>query len=412
MNSVHLRTQIYRGLVHFLVICRLKLGLFALVLLPVFAFASIDQPVRNLEQMNEPKEEQAVKLKNITVVIADYALIRKDFPHTASMTTDQIDQWLIDNVGYIAETQVPKNEVNTKIPLEYKSGKKILKKAYRPYLYNRALVLPVEDGFMDVKGTGSLDPQQVSHGNGLATTYEALREFVFEKKIQQIFSDAKVKNRTVGGYAALDFGFKIVHRNGEKSPAGAIVRQAHERFDVYHYRDYGNTFLEPNQAKKLELILRKYGVSSSGEGTWRTWGRTEMERDVINLQGNPKGEIMDFGPYRVRDHFDMDTYFYGDILDSKAKPLFTSESRSFVQPDPAIALSVENWGRLKTPEFGLKDEVLSRQIQRLVDDFKAGKASREDVKDFVVSKMGDGNYPTAKLYRSKVFMSCRNVWRF
>lgn len=399
--------------VHFLVSCRLKAALSVLwLLLPMVAGASIDQPVKDLSQLNIPKEERAVKLKSVTVLAADYALIRKDFPETASMTAEEIDQWLIENVGYIAESQVPKNEVNTKIPLDLKSGKSVSKKAYRPYSYNRALVFPVGNGFMDVKGSGSLSPQQVSHGNGLATTYEALREFVFEKKVQQIFSDAKVGNRTVGSYAVLDFGFKIIHNNGEKSPAGAIVRQAHERYDVDYFKEYGNSFLEPQKAKKLELILRKYGISSSGEGTWRTWGRLGLERDVINIQGNPKGEIIDFGPYRVRDHFEMNTYFYGDITDSKAKPLFESDSRGFVQPDPKIALSVEKWGRLKNPQFGLKDEVLSKEIHSLVDDFNSGKASRIDVRDFVISKLRDGNYPMAKLYRSKIQMNCENVHRF
>lgn len=370
------------------------------------ARAEIDHPVRDIEQLTEPQAEVVVKLKNARVVIADYALIRRDFAETRAMSEEKIDQWLIDSVGYLAKTQTAPNAVNTKIETEKSSQKK----AYRPHHYHRALVFKAGEGFIDVKGAGSLAPRQESHGNGLATTYEAFREFVFEKKVQQIFADAKLPNKTVGGYAVLDYGFNIIHNDGTQSPAGAILRQAHTRFDVQHYNWNGNDFLDEEPALKIEMTLRRYGVTSSGEGYWRPWGKERLIRDVINIQGNDKGEIVDFGPYRVRSQFYLDLYHYTEVESKEAKPVIGHKEKNFVQPNLKISLSEKEWGRPFQSDSDPKSEALGIDIKDLIQKWKAGVLSRETLRDFMTVKMGSGNYPFAIQFRQSRPIRCEGAF--
>jgi len=372
------------------------------------ASAEIADPVRNLKELNSPHPETAYKMKGVQVVTADYKLIRHDFIETQAMTNSQIDQWLIDSVGYISSRQTFPNQVNTPIPLEKKSNRIVSQRAYRPFDYGRALVFKVGSGYIDVKGAGSTSPQQESHGNGLATTYEALREFIFEKKVQQVFTDAKLSNHTVGGYAVLDYGFNIIHNDGSQSPAGAILRQAHTRFSEEAIREKGNSFLDPRQSLRIEMKLRHYGITSSGEGYWRMWG-PKLVRDVINIQGNEKGEIVDFGPYRVRSRFYLDLYHYSDVENKNAWPLMEHDDQGFVQPNLKIALSEQEWGRPLESHLDLKEEGLSLDIKALVQQWKKGKASRQTIQDFVQMKLGEGNYPAARQYRLKIPVRCERV---
>ena len=56
-------------------------------------------------------EEQFVRLSNATVMYADYALLRRDFPHLQGFATEaDIDAWLLDATAYISEGQLRRLE--------------------------------------------------------------------------------------------------------------------------------------------------------------------------------------------------------------------------------------------------------------------------------------------------------------
>jgi hypothetical protein len=354
-----------------------------------------------LDQLSAPRPESVYKLKGVRVLIADYPLIRKDFPQTLGWSDTQIDQWLIEQTGFISVPQTQQTEVNTAIPVDQDGLQNVEKTAYRPSGYNSALVFEVgSDQFIDSKGSGSLNPAQESHGNGLATVFECVREFFFEKKVAQILQDAGVKNQTVGNYAVLSFGFDIIHNDGTRSPAGAVLRQAHTRFGIDYTRKYRNFFLGKRLSKLLEMTLRKYGVTSSGEGSWRDW-----RGDVTNLQGNSNGEIFDFGPYRVYSKFIKPLFWYPDATDDTSVPLVSVDSPDFVQPDPHLALSQDVWGRREGSNMTAKEEGLSIMIKETLLQLLSGKTSRQALWRKFEVMMGDGPFPTARAFRASHALS-------
>jgi len=51
-------------------------------------------------------EDSFARLKNASVIVADYKLLRTDFPVLADKTSCEIDAWLLSNFAYISEGQV------------------------------------------------------------------------------------------------------------------------------------------------------------------------------------------------------------------------------------------------------------------------------------------------------------------
>jgi hypothetical protein len=329
------------------------------------------------------------------VLVADYDLIRTDFPQISKLSDADIDVWLVDNTAYVSAPQASQEVVNDQVPTVNRS-----RWGYRPPEYRRASVMPVYDpalavvradieaelytrqspfeltaaylgldfiaafgnpafrqpalkvrarqshtkisdlaragafnyvpgsssnarnllaalesfqsapevigresssvesevsslvadvnaavdaavlkadeknqlsrgqiGLMDVKGTGSLNPSQEGHQNGLATTGELLREFLFEKLVSAVlaseqealrsgirkreeeqsgvgdisifkenrwagaFKDksGRQPRRAVGNYAVIDLGFNVRAASGQLQPASILVRQSTSR---------------------------------------------------------------------------------------------------------------------------------------------------------------------------------------
>ena len=357
------------------------------------ALAEIPNPVKNSSDLNEPEREEVLGMDEIEVLTADYGLIQQDFPETKGMTHGQIDQWLKKSAGYIAAAQTKQTTVNTSIKT---NGKKI--NALRPLTYNRALVIPVESGgFIDMKGAGSQNPRQKSHGNGLATAYESFREFLMEKKVQQVLKDAGSKYRTVGCYAVFRFGFEVIHNDGTRSPAGAVLRQAHKRMPSEEIIKKGNTFLPDDQALEIEMLLRKYGITSSGEADWGFEGKQSF--DIMNVQGNQNGEILDFGAFRIRSSFTKDVNFYPPPGFENGKEAVKFGAPNFVQVDPAVAITEEDWGRPAESSLPLKKELLTEKIRKVIDKFPYAKGNRSELEKFYWQFMSDGGYPEAKQFQ-------------
>jgi hypothetical protein len=299
-------------------------------------------------------------------------------------------KWLLDKTGYIGSEQLSAepNGVNTDIeyPTWKNSKMPVHRRVYRPEGYNRALVYRTEKGnpFIDSKGAGTNRPLQGSHSNGLATTAEALREFVFQKKVQQIFDHAELDERTVGCYAVVDWGFDVINEDGSHSPAGYVLRQAHTRYPIGRM---GNTFVPRDRALHIESVLRRYGVTSSGEIS----EKLGSGKDIVNIQGNAKGEIVDFGAYLVRDKFQNPAYGYVDKFET---PMFEPGKPGWVEPDPALRLPFDKWGYSITGKADPAADNISSRAHDLVKDLRAGKADRGSVLGFYREMMDSAPLPS------------------
>ncbi|MBT3586289.1 MAG: hypothetical protein HN509_15385 [Halobacteriovoraceae bacterium] len=239
-------------------------------------------PKRAIEEVHvDSVAEEVQKLKNPRILIADYDLIRKDFPSLKNLSNPQIDHWLLDQTGYISIPQKNQTEVNTAIEVLAET-----RKAHRPPHYGRALVYEMLDpetgnqiGLIDLKGSGALKPAQKSHRNGIATLGECLREYVFEHMMRDIFKDSGLPQKTVGSYAVIDPGFDLVHSDGSRSPGGFYLRQAHDRVP-----EHSGAWLPESKRMSIQKVLHQYGIDPNK-----------------NVQGTVKHNIFDFGHYIVRD---------------------------------------------------------------------------------------------------------------
>ena len=52
-------------------------------------------------QLTKKRGEVVKQVKGASVVWANYALIRRDFPHLKGSSNEAIDLWLVDNVAFM-----------------------------------------------------------------------------------------------------------------------------------------------------------------------------------------------------------------------------------------------------------------------------------------------------------------------
>ena len=245
-------------------------------------------PKRTIEEVHPQSEsEQVAKLANPRIVVADYDLIRRDFPAMAAKTNDEIDRWILDQVGYVSIPQAEQTVVNTRIQTTGQT-----RTGYRPPKYGRAMVFDMAHpdsgdhlGIIDVKGTGALNPGQRDHGNGVATLGESMREFIYENMMRRVLKDSDLENKTVGSYAVIDPGFDVVHADGSTSPAGYYLRQGHDRIPI---EQHPGAWLPESDRMAIQKVFHTYGIDPNR-----------------NIQGTYDHHLFDFGHYIVRD--DLDT---------------------------------------------------------------------------------------------------------
>lgn len=335
--------------------------------------AHATRPIRNHLKLWDAKTEKVIRVSKAQVILADYPLIRKDFPEVQAYSNSEIDSWLIRNTAFISKPQAQQTVVNDLIPTSSEE-----RKAYRPREYRRAHVFKVDTGgLIDAKGTGSIDPSQGNHENGLATLGDMIREYAYEKLIHAIFlKDGRFD--TVGSYAVIDYGFNIKHADGGHSRAGTVLRQAHVRD---HSQKIGSNrnqriqsvMLPHTLQKEIELFLRKFGITSS-----LTDKPNEVE--LVNLQGSEAGDVIDFGSFIVKKEFKMPVfYFYdkkgnADITDWVTHPAHSS----FVQPKKGLQLPFEIWGYSQTNIEDSKYDNPYIWSHELAEAIAEGRANRSD----------------------------------
>lgn len=325
---------------------------------------------RRIEDVH-PKsvKEEVVILSNAKIVFADYSLLRRDFAELRTISNDEIDWWLLRNTAIMSSAQADQEVVNTKIN-SYDT-----KSAYRPPDYGRALVIPVNSpgtenpiGLIDAKGVGALKPALKDHGDGLATLGECIREFVYEKLVNRVFQHSQSGIKTVGTYAVIDSGFDLKHVDGSSSPAGIVLRQAHNR-----YEGKGSLFSDEDSLK-IEKILRHYGLTSAG-----AYRHEPVER--INIQGTKSGAVLDFGGFLAVDHFSKPAKNFYKYFDPKV--LMDPKLPGFVQPDESVRVPLDIWGTTVSGKEDPKLDNVWLWSHDLAKSFRNGTATRQDANSHV-----------------------------
>lgn len=293
--------------------CRFLLPVAILLTISIPARA-VPNPLRQVSGLVQPMPTIAIRVKTAKVVVADYQLIRRDFPHLALWTDRDIDQWLLEKTAFIARTQKALG-ARRHIQSRIETGTETIK-AYRPKLYGRGLVYDVGIGLIDVKGAGGRSPRMKGHQTGLLELEVAKYEYAMEKLIHAIFENAN-RFDTIESYAVIDLGFKN-HARWAPGSAGLLLRQGHTR-------EMGNWIcFETSRSLPIELLLRKYGITSVGN------------TDHIDIQGaiangiNPDA-VVDFGTMSFSSHF------YEPLKDfipnwTFERILLSPDSPDFVQP--------------------------------------------------------------------------------
>lgn len=339
---------------------------------------------RTLEDLADPgvSVEPVLRVEGARVVLANYELLQEDFPELRGLSRKIIDQWLIRNAALVSRVQAAQSEVNSTIATNGTST------AYRPPLYGRALVVPVEGahGLLDLKGTGVAPGRKATpaaHSNGLLSLGEALANVALRELIELIFRSAPTQFRTVPEYGVLDLGYDVCGLIGVPTPAGMQVRRA-------HCRPVGGVELplagSPEQQVKLEieLLLRHYGVTSTSPAT--SFVIDDKNGDVeITYAGKPipqhpdeqianflrlagyqsgtmilegvnvqltrdsairpsRATVIDFGHYSVRDRFEHTLVSLVRDRSMRWGGAIQPDAPHFVQPHSLLRTDVEEWG--------------------------------------------------------------------
>lgn len=263
--------------------------------------------------------ETVLRVKGTKIVYANYQLLQQDFPQLTDRALEIsyphllnlkgvnkrkaiiqiLDDWLIFNTSFISKKQAFQTNVNTKIAI---GDSKVT--AYRPPGYGRSLIFSIEENerilrkksselhiyenrLIDVKGIGvapNKKPINDSHGNGINSLEFAIFELIMQELLQRIFIHSKNNISTIPVYGILDLGFnekahKNVNNDFRDKPAGLIARRAHRRpMDSGGLYAYGST--GQHVQLEIELLLRKYGVTSANTNTtvriWKENGKLQI----------------------------------------------------------------------------------------------------------------------------------------
>ncbi len=367
---------------------------FAMILgLGLQAKADIEKPVTStFPFMYNSRMTEAVQVEGVKVVVANYDLIARDFPKQRRAANEpmeawhaRVDEWLVKETGYILKKHARKNETNTPIRTTSET-----KNAIRPKGYNRAHLISVDDGVMDAKGVGTENPKRVGHGDGLATLGEMIREFLFERLVTRIFDHAGESARTVGNYAVMDYGFDVVHADGSKSRAGYILRQAHVRSPLL------NSYIPDNEALRVELLLRKYGISTAGD----TFHMPNAYPNVQGTNNRKTTEVLDFGAYVA-----MPAYKQAISSRIAGAWIIPQTSKHYVAPDQNLAIPLELWG----PAGETLDPKMDRPFvwsHELAEAWADGRADRSAVNTHIENLLG----PVYKKLTVTTAASCRSAF--
>ena len=173
-------------------------------------------------------QENVIKIVNAKIIIADYKLIKKDFPSMKNKSEPQIDKWLIGSVAFISKAQQNRESINTEIEIL-----ELTRKSFRPPGYNRGLVYK-----MNEPDTG---------------------EYRWENLVRDVLTAAKVSNKTIATYAIIDPGFDIIHEDGSTSRSDFYLRQAHHSIN-----EHDQVRLPKDDRASLPSTFNSYNIDLIG----------------------------------------------------------------------------------------------------------------------------------------------------
>lgn len=366
-------------------------------------------------------KEIVFRLDKARIVLADHALLQNDFPQLRDQALleakpelrqrDPLAQaqslnaareaWLLEKAAYVSIPQAIQTNVNQPIPV-----RDIKVEAYRPFHYGRALIFsvaqinqdlgggrdPREPGLLDVKGVGvgpGRQPSFASHSSGLLNLSEALREVIFQRLIDFILARNGIRCRTVPNYAVIDAGFDRFYDWGGSIPAGLLVRRAHRR-PFYQWGIKDPFCKEVAIEREIELLLRRYGLTSTGSDTNLTF-RSEnqqlvvkygehqlayspdalswikeltgfngerLELDGMNLQftreveqEHPEPQIIDFGAYWYKTAFKHPLVSLVACRPVRLGEIIAPDDPRFPQPDPQLMPPPAEWLKHRNSRF-------------------------------------------------------------
>jgi hypothetical protein len=248
--------------------------------------------------VSELPPEAVHHISGARIVLAEYEILRHDFPELSSESLLRenpqlldleiparheaeraiIDTWLIANAAFISTSQADQSVVNTPIATD---GDGV---AYRPPKYGRALVAPIQrsdvpgapwrwsmsQGLLDLKGTG-VEPGKVPssstpQSNGLETLGYALSDYLMKRALDEVFARELPEVWTVPVYAVLDLGFDVLSGDFGTGPAGMHVRRAHRRRIPREPTEITGEESDLRIRHEIETCVRRYGLTAASHG--------------------------------------------------------------------------------------------------------------------------------------------------
>jgi hypothetical protein len=366
-----------------------------------FAAPPVLKPAQTYEEVLNGKPVTSVvntyHVPTARVLIADYELIKKDFPQTRNFTNEQIHDWLLKQGGYLSQGQIDsglKAGVNSPIVYDLKDKRFAL----RPPQYDRALVFSVEGGgLLDGKGFGANLPRSGSHANGLLESYQGVREYLYTKAVKEVFEHSNAPFNVVDAYAVIDWGFDV-HEYGENAKsfrAGAIFRQAHVRDLTDEVTAQGQ--LSRETTEKVERILRNYGISSSSVRSLEA----HEPVDVLNIQGTKDQKfIYDYGSFHVENRFEKRAFMIRDYAmeekNLKRNPshyiVLDPKSPLFPQADDRLKFNFSKW----TGSENVREEAIRKRIIEITEKLDKGSSLAQVRKQLEALKKEFVDVPAAQ----------------
>lgn len=289
-----------------------------------------------------PLSVPMVHVLSARVVIADYALLKQDFPVLRPLEDAAIDEWIQNHAGIFTSYHATENfadhlKVNTKIPIDERpSESKEIPRGLRPRNYGRAVLQPVfldphegaadGSGWMDIKGVGETAyfrtgehgqthvnaPSRKAYSFGTVLAVEALAEFVMEKVVRRTLLTHSTIS-TLGTYAVPDLGFeRIQHGSVVPLRAGLLVRRPNQRgrFDITEmfsaesaFRAHGITSAGGSYAKRAAYVGEPLPCKAEDWDFKYLFADEVLFCDPMNIQSTTRREVVDFGAFQVEDSF-------------------------------------------------------------------------------------------------------------
>jgi hypothetical protein len=370
--------------------------------------------LREVEELDDRhlRVEKVLRLPAARVVFADHDLLRHDFPQLRDVEPATVDRWLLRHAAWISRPQAAQSRVNTPIataaehsvayrPARYGRALVVaVADTHRRLPPDPAFAGDAAGGLLDLKGTGvapgkvpRLDPG--GHFDGLLTLERALIDWTLQEVIAAALAHAGAGFATVPSYAVLDLDFDVRGADGRTFPAAMQVRRAHRRpLDNEEVPPPGSP--EDRLKLEIELLLRRYGLTScttamsvevidegaQGEDPVLTFERAPIPRydregfraarerlaiprgrtrfEGVNVQlarevalDPPAAQLVDFGHYSRRAAFEhpVVTFVDGPLeFPLSWGQVVWPRDPVYAQPDPALLLPEEPWGRPDRPE--------------------------------------------------------------